>query len=91
MEDNKEVVKPVKEPKAPKAKKVAKKPKNVVVMNYGRGLFVTGVYGIFMYGFDAAGLFNNSQTILDLLANNQLQISIAMFLIGLFSITITKK
>lgn len=91
MEENKEVVKPVKEVKTPKAKKVAKKPKNIVSMSYARGLFVTGVYGILMYGFDAFGLFNNSQIVLDILSNVQLQISITMFLIGLFSIKITKK
>jgi hypothetical protein len=94
MEDNKQVVaKPAKEVKAPKAKKaVAKKEvKKIVFMNYGQGLFVTGAYGIFMYGFNAAGLFNNSQVVLDVLANNPLQISIAMALIGLFSINTIKR
>ena len=93
MEDNKQVVaKPAKEVKVPKAKKaVAKEVKKIVFMNYGQGLFVTGAYGIFMYGFNAAGLFNNSQVVLDILANNPLQISIAMVLIGLFSINTIKK
>jgi cell division septal protein FtsQ len=93
MEDNKQVVaKPAKEVKAPKAKKaVVKEVKKIVFMNYGQGLFVTGAYGIFMYGFNAAGLFNNSQVVLDILANNPLQISIAMVLIGLFSINTIKK
>lgn len=95
MEDNKEVVvtKPAKEVKAPKAKKVVakKKGKKIVFMNYGQGLFVTGAYGVFMYGFNAVGLFNNSQVVLDLLENTPLQISIAMVLIGLFSISTIKK
>jgi hypothetical protein len=94
MDDNKQVVaKPAKEVKSPKAKKaVAKKKGNkIVFMNYGQGLFVTGFYGVFMYGFNAAGLFNNSQVVLNILANNPLQISIAMALIGLFSISTIKK
>jgi hypothetical protein len=86
MEDKKIVVKPDKVTKVKKT--TPKKTVPMAHMNYGKGMFVTGGLGIFFYtlaiNFTAVAenfLFSK------ILESVPLQVSIALVLIGLFSIT----
>jgi hypothetical protein len=89
MEENKVVVTP-KEKKAP-AKKVAKKKKvqPIIQTNFARGFFVTGFLGIVFYSLVQLGIFTTflGNNIDEFLLNTELQVAIAMFLVGTFSFT----
>lgn len=88
MEENKVVVTPKKEKKAP-AKKVANKVQPIVQTNFARGFFVTGFLGIVFYSLVQLGIFTTflGNNIDEFLLNTELQIAIAMFLVGTFSFT----
>jgi hypothetical protein len=86
MEDKKIVVKPTKTVKVNEVTPTTTVP--ISHMNYGKGMFVTGGLGIFFYtlaiNFTAVAenfLFSK------ILESAPLQASIALLLIGLFSIT----
>jgi hypothetical protein len=86
MEDKKMVVKPNKIVKIKEVTPTTTVP--MAYMNYGKGMFVTGSFGIFFYtlaiSFSAVAenfLFSK------ILESAPLQASIALLLIGLFSIT----
>jgi hypothetical protein len=86
MEDKKIVVKPDKVTKVKKT--TPKKTVPMAYMNYGKGMFVTGGFGIFFHAlainFTAVA---ENFLFIKILENTPLQASIALLLIGLFSIT----
>jgi hypothetical protein len=87
MEQNKVVVEPKKKKVA--TKKVVNKKQPVIQTNFARGFFVTGLLGIIFFSLVQAGIFTTflGNNIDEFLLNTELQIAIAMFLVGTFSFT----
>jgi hypothetical protein len=87
MEEVKKVT-PQKEKKTP-TKKVVKKTVPVIQTNIARGFFITGLLGIVFYALVQAGIFTTflGVNIDAFLINDEIKISIGLFLIGAFSFT----